>query len=114
MAASDFFDQQASIQVEAPAKDRLGGADRTASWPTVIDGIPCLVRPLSVALQTRDDSRRNVTIYRIYFDSDPSPTGLGTRNRIKVGSRTYQVTGVVDVNSMGQLFQVDCEAIANA
>lgn len=114
MALADFLTQSASIQVEAPTRDRLGGANRSAPWPTIIDGVPCLVRPLSASLQTQDDARRDIVSYRIYFDSDPCPTGISTRHRIKVGSTTYQVTGVINANSLGQIFQVDCEAIRNS
>ena len=113
MALDDFFAQTATIRAEPTPvpRDRLGGADRTGEWQAVAEGVPCLVRPLSAALQTRDDARRNVTLYRIYFAEDPVSGGIGTRHRVVVGQTTYQVTGVVDANSLGRLLHVDCEAI---
>lgn len=116
MALQDFLVQSATIQLEPTpmVRDRLGGAVRSGSWITVAVAVPCLVRPLSAALQPRDDARRDVGAVRIYFASDPVPTGIGTRNRIVVDGATYQVTGSVNINKLDRIVQVDCEVVKNA
>ncbi len=113
MPLEDFLDQLATITVEPipPRKDRTGGVDRTGDWDTVAADVPCLVRPVSAALQSRDDARRDIVIYRIYFASDPVDGGLSTRHRIAVGTQVYQITGVVNPNSLGRIIHCDCEAI---
>lgn len=123
----DNSGQQASITAEAPdgqvpAQTAMGGADRSdANWVTVADGVPCLVRTRSSALSYgRDDERAAVIDARIYFAADPVPSGISSRHRITVtvagtgGPRVlgiYDVQGVVDPNSMGRIFEVDCERI---
>lgn len=122
---------QATITAEAPdgqvpAQDALGGADRSdGNWVTVVSGVPCLLNTSSSSLAAffgsgRNDARANVIDARIYFLSDPVPSGISTRNRVTVtqqgtgGIRTlgvWSVQGVVDPNSMGRIFQVDCERI---
>ncbi len=125
MALEDFLLQEAEISVEAtagqlPAQDALGGADRSAPWPVVVSGVPCLVNERAAELMAmgarRDDARRNVVTARIYFAEDPVPGGMSSRHRITVtkDGRTlgvYAVQGAIDPNQMGRIFQVDCERI---
>ncbi len=120
MSIEDFLVQSCDVLCEAPPggvppQDALGGADRT-NYLTVASGVPCLVRPMSAAKMAysgggRDDARRNVVTARIYFSSDPAPEGLSSRHRIVVEGQTYAVTGVINPNSMGRIYQVDCEMI---
>jgi hypothetical protein len=122
--------QRADISVEAPdgqvpLQDVLGGAIRTDPWPSVVQGVPCLVSPRASTLQAfppRNDARANVSDTRIYFLADPVPSGLSTRHRITVvvdGVGGPSVLGVYavqnpnDPNSMGRILQVDCEKVRN-
>lgn len=113
MPIIDFMVQSADVSTEPRGVDSLGGADRSGEWSVVAAGAPCLVRPMSASIVTRDGARRNVTMYRIYFRSDPVDGGIGTRHRVTVDGRVYQVTGAVNPNSLGRLIHVDCEAIIN-
>ena len=120
--------QQADIAVESPdytipPRSQMGGTDRSAPWGNIATGVPCLVRTQSSSLSAwpgRNDARANINTTRIYFYSDPVPTGISTRHRITVTTQgtgghrvlgVYAVQGVVDPNSMGRLFEVDCERI---
>lgn len=127
----DDSGQQATITAEAPGgrvpgQTALGGADRSdANWLTVADGLPCLVRERSVAVDYgRNDARASVVTARIYFVPDDVaavlPSGLSSRHRITVTvggeggpitTGVYAVKGAVDPNSMGRVLQVDCERI---
>jgi hypothetical protein len=115
--------EYATITVEAPdgvsvAQDAMGGADRSDPWIQVAAMIPCLVRPLSSALfgyPPRNDARANMIDATIYFKDDPVPSGISTRHRITVtvpgtGENrvlgVYAVQGVIDPNTMGELYQV--------
>ena len=117
MALANFLKQSATITVEAdptPPQSALGGADRTTRL-AVASGVPCLVRPLSSTLSAlstrRNDARANVADVRIYFDADPAPGGVSTLHWIEVDGSTYKVTGVVNPNSMGEIYHVDCETV---
>lgn len=116
--------QFADITIEAdsgfaPPQTSMGGVDRSAPWPEVVSGVPCLVRDQSSTLNySRNDGRVNVKNTRIYFSKDPTPTGLTTKHRITVSGGhdqvavgVYAVQGVIDPNSMAELFQVDCERV---
>lgn len=118
---------QAAITAEAPrgasvGQTAMGGADRSdAHWLTVADGVPCLVAPGGSSIdRDRNDARENVIAATIYFRADPVPGGLSTRHRITVTStRTpdpvvlgvYAVTGAIDPNYLGRLFEVACERV---
>jgi hypothetical protein len=122
--------QQATITAEAPDRqvprqDAAGGADRSdPNWVTVASGVPCLLNTSSSSLQAfgshRNMERAAVIDARIYFITDPVPSGISSRNRITVtapgtgGPRVlgiYAVQGVKDPNSLGRIFQVDCERV---
>lgn len=118
----DFLLQSATITAEAavgstPPLTALGGVNRSGAWAVVADGVPCLVRPRSSYLaahgSARDDARRNVEAVTIYFAADPlaESGGLNTRCRITVDGVVHAVQGVINVNSLDRLFQVDCERI---
>jgi len=118
----DFLTQSATISVEAstgsvPPQTALGGANRSGAWPVVADGVPCLVRPRSSFLAAhglaRDNARRNVETATIYFAADPlaDSGGITTRHRITVDGTVHAIQGVINVNSLDRLFQVDCERI---
>ena len=119
-------EQVADITVEStsgvgPPQTTMGGTDRSAgNWLGVAQQIPCLVRDQSATLNyARNDARANVKTTRIYFLCDPVPGGgLSTKHRITVSlgkdpvaRGVYAVQGVIDPNSMGRLFEVDCERI---
>lgn len=119
---------QATITAEAPegqepAQDLLGAVDRSAgNWVPVVADVPCLLRVRSSTINyAHNDARANLVDARIYFLADPSPSGLSTRHRVTVtqpglgGPRVvgvYAVLGVVDPNSLGRVFQVDCSRVA--
>lgn len=116
----DFLVQTATITAEAPSgsvppQTVLGGANRSGPWTVVADGAACLVRPRSSYLaaygSSRDNARRNVEAVTIYFAVDPVPGGINTRHRITVDGAVHAVQGVINVNSLDRLFQVDCERI---
>lgn len=132
MSIEDIIERsgmQATITAEAPSgqevgQTALGGADRSdADWIAVATAVPCLVSPSGSSLERdRNDARENVIEAVIYFRCDPLAPGaaLGTRHRVTVTStRTpdpvvlgvYAVTGVVDPNYLGRLFEVSCERI---
>jgi hypothetical protein len=121
---------QATITAEAPdgqvvGQDGTGAADRSdANWLPVASGVPCLLNTTSSSLQAfgskRNDARTAVIDARIYFLSDPVPSGISTRHRVTVtksgtgGPRvlgTWAVQSVDDPNSMGRLFEIDCERV---
>lgn len=119
--------QQATITAEAPdgqvpGQTAMGGADRSdGNWVPIAGPVPCLVRTRGSALNyNRNDERAAVIDARIYFAADPVPSGISSRHRITVtaagtgGPRVigvYAVMGTIDPNSMGRLFEVDCERI---
>ena len=120
--------QQAEIMAEAnpgsrPTLTTMGGVDRSdPNWLEVVSGVSCLVRPQGGSLNlNRNDARANVKTPRIYFLCDPVPCGLTTKHRIKVSLGSdptargvYAVQDVTNPNSMGRIFQVDCERIRTA
>lgn len=121
--------QFATITVEAPSgtfppQTSIGGVDRSQPWPVVASGVPCLVNtkgsPLSAFSGARNDSRGSIFDTRIYFCSDPTSTGFTTRMRITVTQAgngepvtlgVYAVKNPTNPNSMGRIFQVDCEKV---
>jgi hypothetical protein len=121
---------QATITAECPdgqvvGQDGTGAADRSdTNWVAVASGVPCLLNTTSSSLQAfgskRNDARMAVIDARIYFVCDPVPSGISTRHRVTVvapgtgGPRVlgvYAVQGITDPNSMGRIFQVDCERV---
>lgn len=102
-----------------PPITAMGGTNRAGQWLEVASGVPCLVNPRGGTLSlNRNDARANVKTPRIYFLCDPAPLGLTTKHRITVSGGSdptargvYAVQDVNNPNSMGQLFQVDCERI---
>lgn len=124
----DASGQFAEITAEAnpgsrPPLTTMGGVDRSdGNWLEVVSGVPCLVRPQGGSLNlNRNDARANVKTPKIYFLCDPVPTGLTTKHRIKVTQGSdktlvgvYAVQDVTDPNSMGRIFQVDCERVRTA
>jgi hypothetical protein len=126
----DYLVQFCDITVEAPtgqlpAQDALGGADRTAPWPVVAQGVPCLYRPGASSLQARtarrDDARRSVNTGKVYFSASTLgqiPGGLTSRMRITITQAidsgalgVYAVTGSIDPNTMGHHLEVDVERV---
>jgi hypothetical protein len=115
--------QQADITAESnpgvtPPLTTMGGVNRS-TWLEVVTGVPCLVDPKGGTLNlARNDARANVKTPRIYFTQDPVPLGLNTKHRITVSGGSdptargvYAVQDVANPNSMGRIFQVDCERI---
>ena len=120
--------QMADITVEAPdgqvvGQDPIGGAIRSGAWPTVVQGVACLVRPMADKLSAypgRSDARADVWDTQIYFFADPVPSGISTRHRITVRYKgtggwnvlgVYAVQGVINPNTQSRIFQVGCERI---
>lgn len=116
MPLEDHLRQSATIRRLPVRQTGAGGADRTDPQP-LADGVPCLVRARSAVLAAlagrRDDARAETIDARIYFGTDPlaASGGLSTRHQVEVDGAVYAVRGVVDVNSMGRLLQVDAERI---
>lgn len=116
MPLDDFLRHSATISRLPVRQTAAGGADRTDPAP-IADGVPCLVRARSAVLAAlagrRDDARAETIDARIYFAGDPlaASGGLSTGHQITVDGAAYAVRGVVDVNSMGRLLQVDAERI---
>lgn len=109
---------------QAPQQTSIGGADRSQPWGAVASGVPCLINTRSAALSAfsgaREDARASVFDTRIYFSSDPTPSGFTTKHRITVTQAgngeavtlgVYAVKNPTNPNSMGRIFQVDCERV---
>lgn len=125
----DDSGQLATITVEAPTgqfppQTALGGVDRTQAWTVLASGVPCLMNNRSSPLMSypgRNDARAQVYDTRIYFYADPTPSGFTTRMRITVtkagagGNATdlgvYSVKSTSNPNTMGVIFQIDCEKV---
>jgi hypothetical protein len=125
----DDSGQFATITVEAasgsfPPQTSLGGVDRSQAWPIVAANVPCLLSNRSSPLMSfpgRNDARAQVYDTRVYFYFDPTPSGFTTRMRINVTKAgpggdaidlgTYSVKGTNNPNTMGVIFQVDCEKV---
>lgn len=125
----DNANQLAEITVEAPdgqvpSQSPMGGADRSQPWPILASGVPCLVNTRSASLSAfggaREDARASIFDTRIYFYSDPTPSGFTTRMRITVTQAgngelvtlgVYAVKSPTNPNSMARIFQVDCERV---
>lgn len=106
------FDQSTTVAtIEARAPTRHGYTDTTPTWATVVDFVPCLVRPLraeAVQRQNRDVAQVWV---EIYFDSDP---GVTRNHRIKVGDRIFSPATTLDLDTASALWRVDCTEIKGA
>ncbi|MDG3003244.1 hypothetical protein [Paludisphaera mucosa] len=119
---TDMLDDLATISSLPVARTPSGAASRSA--PVLLaEGVACKVRRTAAALaygkSPRDDARRQKVDARIYFAGDPlaaldPPLRLSTGHRIAAAGETFAVLGVVDVNNMGRLLHVDCEAVADA
>ena len=70
-----------------------------------VDG---LIRPLSENDRVASDQQQTKATHRMYCR--PTMT-LTTNQRIIDGGKTYQITGVVDVNNFGALLHVDCAEV---
>lgn len=120
--------QLATITVESltgtPPRTAMGGVDRTGTWPQIATGVPCLLNNKNSQLMAwpgRNDARAQVFDTRIYFYYDPTPAGFTTRMRISVTQTNgdtdvtdlgvYQIVAVQNPNSMGRIYEVDCEKV---
>lgn len=108
MALQDFLKQRATIRAQAETVDALGGVVRTP-YAVVASDVPCLVRPQVNSLAGEGQGRAgSEQTLRIYFATDPQVTSA---SRIDVDGVYYRPIGSQDPNSLGRIFQVDCEQV---
>lgn len=80
------YDQTAAIQRNAPANDGQGG--QTESWSTV-GTVACSVIPRNGQAKLEGERPVSVTLWTIYL---PYGTAITAKDRLVVGSATYEIT----------------------
>lgn len=105
MPLEDFLNKLARVEARNP--HRSGYGDTTPAWTPVPgkEALPCLLRPLKAEALARQGRDMEKTWIRVYFAADP---GVTRNDRLVVEGRYLTVQGVVNVNEMNRVYEVDC------
>lgn len=109
MSLRSHLVQLATIEKETYAVDSYG--EQTATTTIEAAGLPCLVRPMNAEMKAEQGRDASRIMARIYFDERPFPIDEGRERLIRVDDRVWRPVEALDVNSMGRLWQVDCELV---
>lgn len=111
MAITDFFNSSALVEQQTATKTAMGGQSKDYSTRTGLSAMPCR---LSTKTIREADQFGKITmrgILRLYCDASSTNKTIEASDRVTIGSRIFEITGIHNPGELDRHLEIDLKEI---
>ncbi len=109
MAIQDFFNSLAIVEKQTDTQSGMGGLVKVYS--TRIASLPCRISTRGIREVDQFGKITWRRILRLYCSSNTTNNAIEGSDRIKLGSRTFEITGINNVAELDRHLEIDLKEI---